>query len=236
MKRILARRPSAALVIACVALFASLGGVSYGVATGFIDSREIKNNTIRTQDLRNNEVRGRDIRNSTIGGRDVALNTLTGSDINESKLGKVPSADSADSAGTAGKAASVDTQHPIPLTAVAEGSTATLASYDPFTVTGTCAPGGGGSTDAGITVATSESGSATATDRDFGPADGAVSVVAPTASTNDSAGGDPNLNDYTFSASAPSGRAFTAVVSALADADAGASGVCRFHGTVTVDG
>ena len=91
MKYILRRRPSPALVIACIALFVSLGGVSYGVATGFIDSREIRNNTIRsgdvrnntlrTQDIRNNEVRGFDIRNSTIQGRDVAFNTLTGADI-----------------------------------------------------------------------------------------------------------------------------------------------------------
>ncbi len=92
MKRVLARRPSPALVIACIALFVSLGGVSYGVATGFIDSREIRDNTVRTQDLRNNEVRGKDIRNSTIGGRDVALNTLTGGDINEGRLAQVPDA------------------------------------------------------------------------------------------------------------------------------------------------
>jgi hypothetical protein len=34
------KRPSPALIVACLALFLSLGGVSYGVATGFIDSRE----------------------------------------------------------------------------------------------------------------------------------------------------------------------------------------------------
>ncbi len=90
MKRFRARRPSPALVIACIALFVSLSGVSYGVATGFIDSREIKNNTIRTQDLRNNEVRTGDIRNSTVRGRDVAVDTLTGDDINESTLRAVP--------------------------------------------------------------------------------------------------------------------------------------------------
>jgi hypothetical protein len=111
VKSILRRRPSPALVIACIALFLSLGGVSYGVATGFIDSREIKNNsitsadvrnnTLRTFDIRNNEVRGFDIRNSTIQGRDVAFNTLGGADINEASLGKVPSATAADSATTA---------------------------------------------------------------------------------------------------------------------------------------
>ena len=102
MKRMIARRPSPATAIACIALFVALGGVSYGFATGSIDSREvrnstissqdIRNNSIRTDDLRNNEVRGRDIRNSTVRGPDVALNTLQGPDIRESTLGTVPSA------------------------------------------------------------------------------------------------------------------------------------------------
>lgn len=111
MKSILRRRPSPALVISCIALFLSLGGVSYGVAAGFIDSRDIKNNTVasadvrnntlRTFDIRNNSVRGFDIRNSTVQGRDVALNTLTGADISESSLTKVPEATQADTATTA---------------------------------------------------------------------------------------------------------------------------------------
>jgi hypothetical protein len=117
VKSLLNRRPSPAMVIALIALFVSLSGVSYGVATGFIDSREIKNNEVRsldirnnevrTRDLRNNEVRGIDIRNSTVQGRDLALNTVTGDDVREDSLGKVPSAGTADSAGTAGSADSV---------------------------------------------------------------------------------------------------------------------------------
>jgi len=112
VKSILSRRPSPALVISCIALFLSLGGVSYGVATGFIDSREIKNNqvrskdlrnnSIRTFDIRNNEVRGFDIRNSSVQGRDVALNTLTGADVSEQDLEKVPSAAAADTAASVG--------------------------------------------------------------------------------------------------------------------------------------
>jgi len=98
VRRFKLRRPSPALVIACIALFVAMGGVSYGVATGSIDSREIRNGAVTTKDLRNNEVRGRDIRNSTIGGRDVAFNTLTGSDIKESALRQVPSAAFAGSA------------------------------------------------------------------------------------------------------------------------------------------
>jgi hypothetical protein len=114
VKWISQRRPSPALIIAVIALFISLSGVSYGVATGFIDSREIKNNEVRSLDIRNNEVRtidirnnqvrGIDIRNSTVQGRDIALNTLTGDDVREDTLGKVPSAASADNATSAGSA------------------------------------------------------------------------------------------------------------------------------------
>jgi hypothetical protein len=86
MTRILRWRPSPALVIACIALFLALGGVSYGLATGAIDSREIKNNTIRSRDVRNGALRGRDIRRGTIAGREVR----------ESRLGTVPGAASVD--------------------------------------------------------------------------------------------------------------------------------------------
>ena len=86
------RRPSPAFLIACLALFVALGGVSYGFATGEIDSRELRDNTIRTRDLRNNDIRGKDVRNSSILGRDVARNTLGGTDINESRLATVPDA------------------------------------------------------------------------------------------------------------------------------------------------
>jgi hypothetical protein len=125
VKSFLSRRPSPALVISLIALFVSLSGVSYGVATGFIDSRELKNNQVRsvdlrnndvrTRDLRNNEVRGRDIRNSTVQGGDVALNTLTGDDINESRLGKVPSAAAADTATTATTAQGLPGVRVVPI-------------------------------------------------------------------------------------------------------------------------
>ena len=94
--------PSPALVLACLALFVALGGVSYGVATGSIDSREIRDNTIRskdvrnnsvyTRDIRNNDVRDIDIRNGTIKTRDIADGTITDDDLNMAKLGQVPDA------------------------------------------------------------------------------------------------------------------------------------------------
>jgi hypothetical protein len=91
--------PSPAMIVALIALFLSLGGVSYGVATGFIDSRELKNNTVSTKDLKNNDIRSKDVRN----------NGLAGADINESSLGKVPSAGSADSATNATNATNATT-------------------------------------------------------------------------------------------------------------------------------
>ena len=77
-KRFHRLRPSPAMVIAVIALFVSLGGVSYGVAT--IGTRQIKNNSVRSSDIRNRTIRNRDVRH----------NTLTGSRIRESTLGTVP--------------------------------------------------------------------------------------------------------------------------------------------------
>ena len=109
MSRILNRRPSPAMVVALIALFVAMGGVSYGVATGSIDGREIKNSTIKTGDLRNNDIRGTDIRRGTITGSDVGSNALSGADISESSLGKVASASRADSATTANSAGTANT-------------------------------------------------------------------------------------------------------------------------------
>ena len=149
MKSILRRRPSPALVIACIALFVSLGGVSYGVATGFIDSREIKNNTVRSKDMRNNtlrtfdirnnEIRGFDVRNSSIQGRDVAFNTLTGQDIAEEDLGQVPSA--ADAAALGGKPATdyVDNTRYLPFSAtLTGGETRVLATNGTVSIEAFC--------------------------------------------------------------------------------------------------
>ena len=71
--------PSPATVIACLALFVAISGTSY--AAGKINGKKLKNRSV------------------TAGK--VKKDALTGTEINESKLGKVPSAQSADSAGNA---------------------------------------------------------------------------------------------------------------------------------------
>jgi hypothetical protein len=78
--------PSPAMVIAVIALFSSLGGVSYGLATGVIDSREIRDNTILS----------RDVRNRGLTGQDLGVDRVGGGAIKESSLATVPSASIAD--------------------------------------------------------------------------------------------------------------------------------------------
>ena len=253
MKSILRRRPSPALVISMIALFVSLSGVSYGVATGFIDSREIKNNEIRsrdirnnevrTRDLRNNEVRGIDIRNSTVQGRDIALNTVTGEDLNESTLGKVPSAAAADTATSATTAGGVSSLKIIPVTTVAMGSPpVVLASHGPLTLSGECAAGA----IARLSVSTTENDSAAAgTNTSTGTGPETYSGLGFQDADVDSADGRFKIAELsagmairgytvtTASAFAPTGKGFSGEVALYRDSSANS---CRFHGSLSLQG
>jgi hypothetical protein len=247
VKPSLSRLPSPALVIACVALFVSLGGVSYGLATGSIDSREItnntirskdvRNNTLRTFDIRNNEVRGFDVRNSTIQGRDVAFNTLTGADISESSLGEVPSATTADTAGSATTAGSVATLKTIAPTGLAEGAApVTLATHGPLTLTGAC-EASGANTNAVLRVQSTEANSAAGSDDATAPPAGPTAVFGPgnavVAEFTDMAGAARSVTSFDVFASAPSGKSLTGQVALIADA---AANSCLFHGHVSLEG
>jgi len=86
--------PSPALVIACVALFVSLGGVSYAVAT--IDSGDIVNNAVRSGDVRNGTLRGKDAKPDSLGPKAVKEQALDSSKLDSSKIGAVPAAGVAD--------------------------------------------------------------------------------------------------------------------------------------------
>jgi hypothetical protein len=247
VKWILRRRPSPALVISMVALFVSLSGVSYGVATGFIDSREIKNNEIRsldirnnevrTRDLRNNEVRGIDIRNSTVQGRDIALNTVTGEDVKEDTLQKVPSAllaDSATSATNATNADGVKTLKILPVTTLAEGAQpVTLATHGPLTLTGRCDPNAA-ATEAKLAIATTENDSAAGGTSLFEPDLDAADPPFVIAILADAAGGDRAVAQTPAFASAPTGKAFTGQVALYSDASG--AGSCSFYGHLGLAG
>jgi hypothetical protein len=148
MSRIISRKPSAAMVVACVALFMALGGVGYAAAT--IGSAAIVDNSIRSKDVRNDNLRGKDVRNGSLkgpdvadgslagpdvadgslAGADVADDSLSGADVNEAGLGQVPSAAnadnathaaSADSATNATNAGNADTVGGVPAEALTIG-------------------------------------------------------------------------------------------------------------------
>jgi hypothetical protein len=55
------------MIVALIALFLSMGGVSYGLATGVIDGREIKNETVTYKDVRPDKLGGGVVKESTLG-------------------------------------------------------------------------------------------------------------------------------------------------------------------------
>jgi hypothetical protein len=240
------RRPSPAMIVALVALFVSLSGVSYGVATGFIDSREIKNNEvrsidirnneIRTKDLRNNEIRGIDIRNSTIQGRDIGVNTITGVDIKEDTLQQVPSALLADSATKADSAGSLDDFKIVDTTMATGAPQVTLATNGSLTLLGRCVNSVSQTSDA-ILVDTSEDNTIVASDSLPNDDDlDASEPAVPVASAVDSSGGNRSASMAFFHATAPSGPAFVGHFSIQAEATSTTAGSCRFQGLVALPG
>jgi hypothetical protein len=80
--------------VGLLALFLALTGTSYAVATGSINSREIRDNSVRSRDVRNNSVTGRDLRNGRVSGRDLRDGSVSGADLRD---GGVSGADVADS-------------------------------------------------------------------------------------------------------------------------------------------
>jgi hypothetical protein len=77
--RIPRRRPSAAMVVACCALFVALGGTSYALAVGSIGTREIRDGSIRSIDVRDGTLSGRDLRQDSVGGDQIDEQTLDAS-------------------------------------------------------------------------------------------------------------------------------------------------------------
>lgn len=64
LKSLMRRRPSAAIVISCVALFMSLGGVGYAAIS-------IPNNSVGTAQLRNNAVTNGKIKNNAVSYKKI---------------------------------------------------------------------------------------------------------------------------------------------------------------------
>jgi hypothetical protein len=81
-------------VMATIAVFIALGGVSYA-------AMKLPKNSVGAKQLKKNAITTAKVKNEAITGAKVKNGTLTGTQINSSTLGKVPSATHADSAGNA---------------------------------------------------------------------------------------------------------------------------------------
>jgi hypothetical protein len=73
-RRLLARRPSPAMLVAVVALVSSLTGGA--VAATLIDSGDIKNGSIKKKDLHKNSVNTKKVKNKTLKAKDFAPGQL----------------------------------------------------------------------------------------------------------------------------------------------------------------
>ncbi|NLT07674.1 MAG: hypothetical protein GXY03_15400 [Solirubrobacterales bacterium] len=110
------KRPSPALVVACLALFVALGGVGYAAATingkniknGTIAGKKLKNGAVTTKKLKNGAVAGAKLRNGTVSAAKIRNGAITGAKVRVDTLGKVPSAATADRATTADRAGTAD--------------------------------------------------------------------------------------------------------------------------------
>ena len=105
--------PSPALVVACLALLVALGGTGYAAI-------KLPANSVGTKQLK----RG------AVTGVKVKSNTLTGTQINESRLGRVPSAATAATATTATTATSA-TSAPVSRLDYASAVFAVPAGFAP---------------------------------------------------------------------------------------------------------
>lgn len=132
---------TSAHVIALVALFVALGGISWAAATApknSVATKSIKKNAVTNAKIKNNAVTGRKIKSSTILSSDVKNDALTGSDINESTLGAVPEAGKLSSEFFVSVNAASSASNADPDVARAAATEVPLASHGSISIYGKC--------------------------------------------------------------------------------------------------
>lgn len=222
------RRPSASIVIACIALFAALSGGAFA-AKNLIDSKDIENNSITSKDVKKDALKG----------SDVKKNSLKGSDVDESKLGEVPaaaSATSADNATNADGVAGVEAVRVEPFTLTNGGSQQVL-QHGAFTLTATCVINDGGTDFARVIIETSVDNAAMDAADTTEDLDVATPVAERDFATTSTPTGTPQVDqEDDGGAVAPDGteilgQEFISTINANGDP----AGTCRFGGMYFVD-
>jgi hypothetical protein len=91
MRRTLSRRPSPALVVACLALLVALGGTSIAAVSALpsnsVGTAQLQNNAVTAAKIKDGQVRSAEIANSTITSADVKNGSLLRADF---KAGQIP--------------------------------------------------------------------------------------------------------------------------------------------------
>jgi hypothetical protein len=90
-------RPSPAMVVASIALFVAIGGISWAAAT--IGTDDIKNGAVTKSKIHKKAVAKKKIKNNAVTTKKIADNAVNGDKVDESTLGTVPSATNADQLG-----------------------------------------------------------------------------------------------------------------------------------------
>lgn len=90
MKRLSARRPSPAMIVALISLVVAMAGTTYAAI-------KLPKNSVGAKQLKKNSVTGAKIKKDAVIGAKVKDQSLTGKDINLAQLGTVPSAQTANS-------------------------------------------------------------------------------------------------------------------------------------------
>jgi hypothetical protein len=132
MRRMRIRRPSASLVISCLALFVALGGAAYA-------GTQLKKNSVGTSQIKKNAVTTAKLKKKAVTTAKIKPGAITGNLVNEATLGTVPSATTATSATSATTATSVSSVLTFSVGAN-EGQLVSLAKTANFELMGFCDP------------------------------------------------------------------------------------------------
>ena len=82
------KMPSPALLVAMLALFASVGGGTAAALSGKnkVSSNDIQRDAVKSSDINNGAVKDQDVKDNDLTGQDIKNDSLTGDDINEATL------------------------------------------------------------------------------------------------------------------------------------------------------
>jgi hypothetical protein len=139
--RRISRRLSYSNVIATLALFIALGGVSWAAVKlpkNSVTTKTIKKGAVTNVKIKRSAVDSRTIKNSSIVGADIKPGTLTGTQINLGSLGVVPAAATANDQFHVTKTSLATATDAVEATARAAATEVPLASNSQVSIYGKC--------------------------------------------------------------------------------------------------